>query len=270
MDISKHTLESKLEIKLDGISSSKFNLINISKEDGAYNESLLGTRSLSFENLEQNGHFILNAFSKEQVTLNIKLAYKRQEIVLNNEIVEKDVYMSELHEWLYGTYENRYEPRKLEFVGVDGHVYGYVNGTPNVISDGKYLMMIEFEFYCTTSYFLKDYPPTVIGKGETVKLDIAKDEIMYTTIVIDNRSGDNNNFGLKYMNGKELTLNGISSNDIVTLNITASSVKSNEGVNYYNRLNGHTASVVLSHYNNELTLTSGSEVTINGQLLKNY
>lgn len=269
MDIIKYTKESKLNILINGKGSNDFNLINVSKAEGVYSENLLGTRSLTFENLEQNGHFILNSFNKEQVVIEIKLAY----IDTGNDVdAMKDSYMEEVYEWLYGSYEDRYKPRKLEFEGVDGYIYGYVNDTPVVSSDGRKLMFIEFEFYCTTSYFMKDIDSITLSKGSRTNIDIAKNEILHTELIIDNTKSNIDNSDVSVLLGENMnfTINNIVEGDIVTVNLASSTVRSKLGRNYYNNVTGYLTSIILTPKNNSIEIIVGDSVLIQGKVLINY
>ena len=198
-----NTIKDKISFTYNGKNTSEFGIINVSMDNGMFDEAFVANRTVNSETVKDVRKSLFNGVTYEDLSFELNLAFERD---------FTDELINEVVAWLY---EKEYYS-KLQFEGLNKFVYAMPNGESRIVHTGTGRGYIVVSMITNSPY--------MYGNILSFEKGANKDSI---SITLDGKINPEMNIDLYPLkdgaysitvNGYTLQLSNLKANEIVTIN----------------------------------------------------
>lgn len=207
-----NTIKDKISFTYNGKNTSEFGIINVSMDNGMFDEAFVANRTVNSETVKDVRKSLFNGVTYEDLSFELNLAFERD---------FTDELINEVVAWLY---EKEYYS-KLQFEGLNKFVYAMPNGESRIVHTGTGRGYIVVSMITNSPY--------MYGNILSFEKGADKDSI---SITLDGKTNPEMNIDLYPLkdgvysitvNGYTLQLSNLKANEIVTINPYEEEISSN-------------------------------------------
>ena len=214
-----NTIKDKISFTYNGKNTSEFGIINVSMDNGMFDEAFVANRTVNSETVKDVRKSLFNGVTYENLSFELNLAFERD---------FTDELINEVVAWLY---EKEYYS-KLQFEGLNKFVYAMPNGESKIVHTGTGRGYIVVSMITNSPY--------VYGNILSFEKKASMDSI---SITLDGKINPEMNIDLYplkdgtysiVVNGYTLQIKNLKANEIVTINPYEEEITSNlNGIYHY-------------------------------------
>lgn len=207
-----NTIKDKISFTYNGKSTNEFGIINVSMDNGMFDETFVANRTVNSETVKDVRKSLFNGVTYEDLSFELNLAFEKG---------FTDELINEVVTWLY---EKEYYS-KLQFEGLNKFVYAMPNGESKIVHTGTGRGYIVVSMITNSPY--------VYGNILSFEKGASQDAI---SITLDGKTNPEMNIDLYPLkdgvysitvNGYTLKLSNLKANEIVTINPYEEEISSN-------------------------------------------
>lgn len=214
-----NTIKDKISFTYNGKNTSEFGIINVSMDNGMFDEAFVASRTVNSETVKDVRKSLFNGVTYEDLSFELNLAFEKD---FTDELINKVI------DWLYG--KEYYS--KLQFEGLNKFVYAMPNGESRIVHTGTGRGYIVVSMITNSPY--------MYGNILSFEKGASKDSISITLEGKINPEMNIDLYPLKdgtysiTVNGYTLQISNLKANEIVTINPYEEEISSSlNGVYHY-------------------------------------
>lgn len=198
-----NTIKDKISFTYNGKSTSEFGIINVSMDNGMFNEAFVANRTVNSETVKDVRKSLFNGVTYEDLSFELNLAFEKD---FTDELINNVVT------WLY---EKEYYS-KLQFEGLNKFVYAMPNGESKIVHTGTGKGYIVITMITNSPYMYGNILSFEKGANKD-SISITLDGKINPEMNIDLYPLTNGAYSIT-VNGYTLQLSNLKANEIVTIN----------------------------------------------------
>lgn len=198
-----NTIKDKINFTYNGKNTSEFGIINVSMDNGMFDETFIANRTVNSETVKDVRKSLFNGVTYENLSFELNLAFERG---FTDELIDKVIA------WLY---EKEYYS-KLQFEGLDKFVYAMPNGESKIVHTGTGRGYIVISMITNSPYVFGNIV-SVEKKANEDSVNITLDGKINPEMNIDLYPLQDGTYSI-VVNGYTLQISNLKANEVVTIN----------------------------------------------------